>query len=147
MDRSIGGPRGQLLVMASFALLVCIGVAGMLVDHAVTRARAGEAQEAALAVASAGATELATSADDLTIWRAVMQAAADRGIEIIRAEYTTARGEHLGAVVGPADATVVPARAAGIHVFATTRVAGILPIVGGPPSEMHLKATALAVQP
>ncbi len=135
-----------MLVMVSFVLLVCVGVAAMLVDHAVTRARAGEAQEAALAVASAGAAELATSADDEAIWSAVTQAAADRGIEIIRAEYTTARGEHLGSVVGPADATVVPARAEGIHVFATTQVAGILPILGGQPSEIHLKATAVTVQ-
>ncbi|MGZ8562639.1 MAG: hypothetical protein ACXWWU_03370, partial [Candidatus Limnocylindria bacterium] len=70
------------------------------------------------------------------------------GIGIVSAEYTDARGVHLGAMLGPQDGVSVPAAASGIHVLGTVRINGFLsPIIGVSSFDIHTRATALAPSP
>jgi hypothetical protein len=143
--RSTGEPRGQIAVMSGLILLGIIVVGAIVLDGGLSWQRERAAQDATDEVARAGLAALHAGSGDGTIWQSVLAAAAEREIRIVSAEYTDARGVHLGEMLGPHDGVSVPAAASGIHVLGTAHIDGFLaPIIGVSSFDIHTRATALA---
>lgn len=136
-------------MLAAFALvlLAVLAAGGVVLDGAVTRERAAAADAATDDVARAGLAELEQDASDGGVWQVLQRAAQQRDIDIVSAQYTDARGVRLGVAIGSASAGVIPADAAGVHVLGTTRISGLLPLIGLSGVEIHTRTTAVASRP
>jgi hypothetical protein len=145
--RTTADPRGQTLAAFTLVLLAVLVAGGVVLDGSVTRERASAATASTDDVARAGLAELEQHASDRVVWQALQNAAEQRDIAIVSAQYTDARGVRLGVAIGSATDGLIPADAAGIHVLGTARISGLLPFIGLAGVEVHTRTTAVAGRP
>jgi Putative Flp pilus-assembly TadE/G-like len=112
--------RGQILVVVALAMVVIVGMAGLVLDGGAVFAQQRVAQNGSDAAATAGALVIAeklggaTGRTNATVFAAIDAVATANDLEDWTAEYTDDSGNLLGIAVGDT-ASDIPATARGVR--------------------------------